>query len=255
MRLQLPLLLVFLACAASQAFNPYVGEQYPYYYNRPSYYKSDDAEDLRQMMFSLALPARQTTVTVTTTVRPTFSFPTLSMPILPPLRQTITSRLTTYSTITCTKSTDVPCPAVVKKTITADLMAGTSGSQKNTTAVADVEVEEEDDAVQQFASVTPTVVQKYFFLNLITYSFSNLIFFKIISKSWDYKSADPKSSQQKSAKPKGPWYRIGIVVLVVSGFLRRLFRKSAPSWHSVRFSHRPVQSRSSAFFQNVSAIT
>jgi hypothetical protein len=39
-------------------------------------------------------------------------------------------------------------------------MAGTSGSQKNTTAVADVEVEEEDDAVQQFAAVTPTVVQK-----------------------------------------------------------------------------------------------
>lgn len=162
MRLQLPLLLVFLACAASQAFNPYVGEQYPYYYNNPSYYRGDDAEDLRQMMFSLALPGRQTTVTVTTTVRPTFSFPsfpTLSMPTLPPLRQTITSRMTSYSTITCTKSTDVPCPVVVKKTSTADLMAGTSGSQKNTT-VADVEVEEEDDSVQQFASVTPTVVQK-----------------------------------------------------------------------------------------------
>ncbi|EFX88950.1 hypothetical protein DAPPUDRAFT_304644 [Daphnia pulex] len=160
MRLELPLLLVFLACAASEAFNPYVGEQYPYYYNNPSYYRADDAEELRQMMFSLGLPARQTTVTVTTTVRPTFSFPTLSMPTLPPLRQTITSRLTSFSTITCTKSTDVPCPAVVKKTSTADLMAGTSGSQKNTTAVADVEVEEEDDAVQQFAAVTPTVVQK-----------------------------------------------------------------------------------------------
>ena len=158
MRLELPLLLVFLACVASQAYNPYIGEQYPYYYNSP-HYRSGNTEDLRQMLFSLALPARQTTVTVTTTVRPSFSFPsfpTLSLPTIPPLRQTITNLRTSISTITCTKSTDVPCSVLVKQTSTG-LLEATSESQKNTTVT---EIVEEEDTVQQFTTVTPTVVQK-----------------------------------------------------------------------------------------------